>query len=129
MVAIRQLTCFALTVLLLHAADGQLELDGQIEEMATPVHVQLFDTESPFNTSTTSNSRGHFRFRALRPGTYIVSAHIRGHGEARRTVVITQSLADRKGIVNVAVPLPPPTSSVERARRRSTVSVSQLSIP
>jgi Tfp pilus assembly protein PilF len=129
MPARRQLWLFALTPLLLHGAAGQLELNGQIEEVKTPVHVQLYGAELPFSAFTTSNSHGKFRFRGLQQGTYIVSAFIRRHGEARRTVVVTPSLADLKGIVRVTIPLPPPTSSVERARRRSMVSVSQLSIP
>ena len=127
--AIRQLLLFHISVLLLHAGDGKLELNGQIEEVTTSVHVRLYGTESPFTSSTTSNSHGHFRFRDLQPGTYIVSAFIRRHGEARQTVVVTPSLADQKGIVRISIPMPPPTSSVERARRRSMVSVGQLSIP
>jgi Flp pilus assembly protein TadD len=112
-----------------HAAVGQFEINGQIEEVTAEVHIRLYGVETPFNAFTTSNSHGHFRFRGLAPGTYIVSAFVRRHGEARRTVVVTSSLADPKGVVHVAIPLPPPTSSIERAQRRSTVSVSQLSIP
>lgn len=118
-----------LTALLLPAAAGQLELDGQIEEVSTPVHIRLYGTDSPFMASTTSNQHGYFRFRGLRPGAYIVSAFIRRHGEARRTAVVTRSFADSKGIVRITIPLPPPTSSVDRARRRSTVSITELSIP
>ncbi len=115
--------------MVLHAATGQLELDGQIEDTAAPVHVRIYGTDSPFEAFTTSNSHGHFRFRALQPGTYIVSAFIRHHGEARRTAVITSSFADSKGIVRITIPFPPPVSSVDRGRRRSTVSVTELSIP
>jgi Flp pilus assembly protein TadD len=118
-----------LCVGLLHAGTGKLELNGQIEEVSTAVHVRLYGAESPFSAFTTSNSHGKFRFKGLEPGTYVVSAFVRRHGEARRTVVVTPSLADDKGVVRVSVPLPPPVSSVDRARRRSTVSVSQLSIP
>ncbi len=132
MVAIRSfgLVLFAIW---LQAADRQLQLNGQIEDVTTPVHVRVYGTESPFNAETTSNTHGHFRFRNLKPGTYIVSAFVRRRGEARRTVVVTPSLADAKGVVRVSIPLPPRnpavTSSLERARRRSTVSVTQLSIP
>ena len=115
--------------MVLHAAAGQLELDGQIEDVSTPVHVRLYGTDSPFTASTTSNKHGYFRFRGLQPGAYVVSAFIRRHGEARRTAVVTGSLADSKGIVRVTIPLPPPASSVDRARRRSTVSIAELSIP
>jgi Tfp pilus assembly protein PilF len=130
--AMRQLWLFPLTALWLHAAQGQFELKGQIEEVSVPVHIRLYGTESPFTAFTTSNSHGQFHFRSLQPGTYIVSAFVRRHGEARQTVVVTPSLADSKGIVHVSIPLPPAstsTTSLERARRRSTVSVSQLSIP
>ncbi len=87
--------------------------------------------ESPFTAVTTSNSQRHFRFRALQPGTYTVSAFIRRHGEARQTVVVTPSLADPKGVIRVSIPQPPVTASspLERARRRSLVSIDQLSIP
>jgi Flp pilus assembly protein TadD len=129
MPARRLILSIPLSALLLHAAAGRLELDGQIEDVSTPVHVRLYGTDSPFTASATSNSHGHFRFRGLQPGAYIVSAFIRRHGEARRTAVVTGSFADPKGIVRITIPLPPPTSSVDRARRRSTVSLTQLSIP
>ena len=129
MPAIRQLWLLVFAALWLQGAAGQLELNGQLEEVTTPAHVRLYGTESPFRASTTSNSHGQFRFRALDPGTYTVIAFVRRHGEVRLTVVVTPSLADAKGVVHVTVPLPPPVSSVERARRRSMVSVSQLAIP
>jgi Tfp pilus assembly protein PilF len=129
MPAIRQLCLFSLSAMVLHAASGQMELDGQIQDVTAPVHVRLYGAESPFTASATSNSHGGFRFRGLQPGTYIVSAFIRHHGEARQTAVLTPSFADPKGIVRVTIPLPPQTSSVDRARRRSTVSVAELSIP
>jgi tetratricopeptide (TPR) repeat protein len=117
------------TAAIVQAATGKLELNGQFEEATTPLHVRLYGTDAPFNAFTDSNTHGRFRFRGLQPGTYVVSAYVRRHGEARRTVVVTPSLADEKGIVRVTIPLPPAVSSLERARRRSTVSVSQLSIP
>lgn len=129
MPAIRQPWLIPLAAMVLHAATDQLELDGQIEDVTTPVHVSLYGAESPFTAFATSNSHGFFRFRGLQPGTYIVSAYIHRRGEARRTAVVTGSLADAKGIVRITIPLPPPTSTVDRARRRSTVSVAQLSIP
>lgn len=132
MPALRQLPAVMLAALVLQAADGQFELNGQIEDVTAPVHIRLYGTDAPFTAFAMSNSRGHFRFRDLKPGTYIVSAFIRRHGEARLTVVVTPSLADAKGVVKVSIPLPPvspATSTLERARRRSTVSVGQLSIP
>ncbi|HEY3839968.1 MAG TPA: tetratricopeptide repeat protein [Bryobacteraceae bacterium] len=129
MTARRQLWLLPLTAILLDAAEGRFELNGQIEEIRMPVHVQLYGVESPFSALTTSNSHGQFHFRALPAGTYVVSAFVRRHGEARRTVVVTPSLADAKGVIHVAIPLPPVVSSVDRAKRRSMVSVGQLSIP
>lgn len=126
---IRQLWLLPLAAMALQAAGGQLELDGQIEDVTTPVPVHLYGTESPFNASATTNSHGYFRFRGLQPGTYVVSAFIRRHGEARRTAVVTGSFADARGIVRISIPLPPPTTSVDRAHRRSMVSLSELSIP
>jgi Tfp pilus assembly protein PilF len=129
MPAIRQLWLLALVAMTIHAAPDKLELDGQIEDVTSAVRVRLYGTDSPFTASATSNSHGLFRFRGIQPGTYIVSAFVRRHGEARRTVVVTGSFADAKGIVRVTIPLPPPTSPTDRARRRSTVSLSELSIP
>jgi Tfp pilus assembly protein PilF len=129
MLALRQLWLLPLAAILLHAAEGRFELNGQIEEIRTTVRVQLYGVESPFNAFTTSNSHGQFRFRSLQPGTYVVSAFVRRHGEARRTVVVTPSLAGPKGVIHVSIPLPPGVSPVERAKRRSMVSVGQLSIP
>ena len=128
-VCVRPVCVLALGVVCLYGSTAQLELDGQIEEITTASHVRLYGADSPFSAYTTSGTHGQFRFRHLQAGTYILSAFIRGHGEARLTVVVTPSLADSKGVVKVTVPLPPPTSSADRARRRASVSVSQLSIP
>ena len=125
----RHLWLLSLAAMYLHAATSRLELDGQIEDVTTPVHIRLYGTDSPFTAFATSNSHGSFRFRGLQPGTYIVSAFIRRHGEARRTAVVTNSFADAKGIVRITIPLPPQNSSADRARRRSMVSVGELSIP
>ena len=129
MSAVRQLWSVWLLPAALHAASARFELDGHVEDVDVPVHVSLYGTDSPFETSTVSNSKGQFRFHNLQPGTYTVSAFIRRHGEARRTVVVTASFADAKGIVRITIPLPPETSSRDRARRRSMVSVGELSIP
>lgn len=118
----------ALSVAILHGASATFEVNGQIEEVKIPVRVRLYGAETPYNAETTSNTHGRFRFRGLQPGTYVISAFVRRHGEARRTVVVTPSLADEKHVVRISIPLPPPTSAVDRARRRSTVSVTQLSI-
>jgi len=126
---VRAIVVLALFLGTLHAASATFELKGQVEEVSTPVRVRLYGAETPYNAFTISNNHGSFKFRGLEPGTYVVIAFVRRHGEARRTVVVTPSLADEKRVVHVSIPLPPPTSAVDRAKRRSTVSVTQLAIP
>lgn len=131
MPVLRNLGLVVCSALLLRAATARYELSGQIEELDRAVHVGLYDAESPFNASTTSNAHGQFHFRNLRPGSYSVSIFLRGRGEVRRTVVISPAFADEKAVVYLSIPLPPPTTTTnpDRARRRNTVSLTQLSIP
>jgi Tfp pilus assembly protein PilF len=114
--------CFAAT------APAAFDLRGRFEDVTAPLQVRISGAETPFSATTTSDTHGRFHFRALNPGTYIISAHVRGHGEATRTVVITPTLADAKHTVTIAIPLPPPVDPSDRARHRSMVSVAQLSV-
>jgi len=89
--------------------------------------VTLNGVESPFVASTLSDVDGHFRFRALAPGSYTIDAFAPGLGEIRRTVVVTASMADSKGVVVVEIPRPSFDPAV--AKSESTVSKRQLAVP
>src|SRR5258708_31654244 len=83
-----------------------LELRGRVtgSGRARMMRVTLFGIETPFTASTFTDPGGEFRFHSLPSGTYTLSVLRRSLGEIRRTVVITSSLADRKGAVRITVP-------------------------
>jgi tetratricopeptide (TPR) repeat protein len=105
------------------------ELNGRIipESHAS---VALFGATTPFHTDTLADSRGHFRIRGLEAGEYTVAVFIPGRGEARRTVEIGPSTADRKGRVGITINVEDSRAlSPEALRGTETVSTRELAIP
>jgi Tfp pilus assembly protein PilF len=111
------------------AEHPKLELRGRVTGVGRlrMIRVTLFGVESVFAASTITDPGGEFHFRDLPPGNYSLAVLRRNLGEIRRTVVISASLADRKGAVHVIVPY----SATEAAADKSAAVVSkqQLSVP
>jgi Tfp pilus assembly protein PilF len=107
----------------------RLELRGRVTGVGRlrMIRVTLFGVESAFAASTITDPGGEFHFHDLPPGNYSLAVLRRNLGEIRRTVVISASLADRKGAVHVIVPY----SATEAAADKSAAVVSkqQLSVP
>jgi Tfp pilus assembly protein PilF len=111
------------------AASGQLyELSGRIVPRSG-ASVSLFGTATPFAASTLADVTGHFHFKRLKPGLYSVAVFIRRRGEARRTVEVGASGADRKGRVLVTLQFRDADFVPAVSSNRYKVWVSQLSIP
>lgn len=126
----RSLWWIAFATAMLVWAQATLELQGRVEEVPARASVTLFGTSSPYSASTTTDSKGRFRFRNLAAGSYTLSVFVPGRGEVRRTVVVSKSLADPKGIVRTQIDFKPDSSSETRAlEQQSSVSVRRLSIP
>ncbi len=112
------------------AAERTIELRGTIEPPRAGAYVSIQGALTPFSDKVLADSKGRFRFRNLVPGPYTVNVFLPGYGEVRRTVEVTESLADSRGRVEVAIPFtPPPASVAQTLEDRGTVSVRQLSIP
>jgi Tfp pilus assembly protein PilF len=133
-------TCFTLSLCailgaaLATGADNQterskLELRGRVTGVGRlrMIRVTLFGVESAFAASTITDPGGEFHFHDLPAGNYSLAVLRRNLGEIRRTVVISASLADRKGAVHIIVPY----SATEAAADKSAAVVSkqQLSVP
>jgi Tfp pilus assembly protein PilF len=89
------------------------------------VRVTLFAIDEPY-TATTETDLGEFRFRALAPGNYTVSVLKNSLGATRRTVVVSPSLADDKGVVRVTIAY----QAAEAAGvSGGTISKNSLSVP
>lgn len=57
-------------------------------------------TDSRGNTwTTTTDARGHFGFRMLRPGRYLVEGHKRGVGSDRDAVRVTSGTTTRVRLI------------------------------
>src|SRR5579871_1759583 len=109
--AFRFLAAVLAGALLAPAADtGVLDLRGKILDENRRVRtfrVSLFSVETAFSTWTLTDPGGEFRFRKLNPGNYTLSIARRGLGEIHRTIVVTASLADKKGVVRIRLPFSP----------------------
>lgn len=110
--------------------DVKLELRGRVTARSHRVRmmtVTLSSVDSPFTVSTFTDPGGEFRFHSLPAGTYTVSVLRRSLGAVRRTVVVSPTLADRKGTVRVVIPYSAPEAAVEGSG--VTVSKQKLSVP
>ena len=110
-------------------AGPSFELTGRIGPAATAT-VSIYDVTAPFSAVAASDGSGKFRFGRLRQGTYAVTVHIRGRGEARRTVEVGPGTADARGRVIVDLGLKDADFVVDSIeRRRHAVSARELAIP
>ena len=108
--------------------ESKLDLRGRITGTGRSrmMRVTLFGVDSPFTASTLTDPGGEFHFHSLPAGTYTLSILRRSIGEIRRTVVVTASLADRKGAVRVTIPYT--ASEAVAAKTGGLISKKQLAI-
>jgi hypothetical protein len=86
------------------SAKERLDNAPQSRVPRSSASVSLFGTSTPFATSTLADVTGHFHFKKLKPGLYSLAILIRRR-EARRTVEVGPSSADRKRRVSLTVEL------------------------
>jgi tetratricopeptide (TPR) repeat protein len=91
--------------------------------------VALFGATTPFATDTLADVTGHFRFKKLPPGLYTVAIFIRGRGEARRTVEVSPSLADRRHRVRLTLELHDADFTPAASWKLNIISAKELAIP
>ncbi len=112
------------------ATDGKLDLRGKIVDgarRARPMRITVYGIASAYTETTLTDIGGEFRFHKLSPGPYSISMMRRGLGEVRRTVEVTASLADKKGVVRVTLPFS--TAEAAASGNDALVSRNQLAIP
>ncbi len=93
-------------------------------QQATPV-VFLQGSTTPFTTKTLADPSGQFSFKKLLRGTYTLIVAVPRAGEQKQTVVVSASLADSKGRVEVTVVFEPKPSQEDAHE----ISTTQLAIP
>jgi Tfp pilus assembly protein PilF len=109
------------------AAPVHLELIGQVTGTGRAgMQVTLYAIEEPYASTTFTEAGGEFRFHAVPAGMYTLSAMKRSIGAVRRTVEVTPSLADTKGVVRVEIRYDPTEAAGVGG---GTVSKNQLSVP
>jgi Flp pilus assembly protein TadD len=109
------------------ASTGGIELRGRLDGEARSrwLQVTIFGVESPYKDSAPVSPGGEFRFRSLSPGDYTIA--VVGEGwEIRRTVVVSEALADRDRIIRSTIPI---TLSGASGNGNGIVSVQELMIP
>ena len=89
----------------------------------------LYGAASPFSASTWIDLNGHFKFRKIQPGTYMLVVSIRTRGEARQTVEVGPGTADRHHHISLALHLRDADFVRAPDLRRYTVSVKEATIP
>ena len=127
-----------LAVSAVFAATPVYEISGRL---VTPEHPKrpfrartmgsatLSGAASPFSVSTWIDLSGHFKFKRLQPGTYMLVVSIRTRGEARQTVEVGPGTSDRHHRVWLALHLRNADFVRAPDLRRFTVSVKEATIP
>jgi Flp pilus assembly protein TadD len=100
--------------------------DGKPLRHAYP-HVRLSGTTFPYNDETMAGNDGRFRFRTLRPASYVLTIDVPGQGEMRRTIVISPSLADSRGRIEETFEFESRVGS--ESEQAGSISLRQLRIP
>jgi tetratricopeptide (TPR) repeat protein len=109
------------------ASPDRLDLIGEVTGAGRSVlRVTLFAVDRPYTASTETDFLGEFRFHALAPGNYTVSVLKNSLGATRRTVVVSPSLADEKGVVRVTIDYNPAEAAGVSG---GVISKNSLSIP
>jgi tetratricopeptide (TPR) repeat protein len=109
------------------AAAPVYELNGTILPRGRAT-VSLYGTNSPYVASTFVFPGSTFHFKKLAPGAYTLSVFMRRHGEARQTIEIGPSTADRRGRVSLHLQLKDSDFVLASALRGHTVSAKELAI-
>ena len=123
----RSLTVTVVCCGALLGSDLRFDLEGAVTgaKDAGRLRVQLFSIETPF-TATAQLKNGEFRFRSLAPGDYTLAVVRDGLGEVRRTVVVSPSLADARGVVATEIAFSEGDAAF--SKRHAMVSVSRLGV-
>jgi tetratricopeptide (TPR) repeat protein len=111
------------------AAEGNLELRGQVRPPFRRALVVVQATGSTLRKESRTDLEGKFKFKKLPPGNYTIQVFHRRWGEMRQSVEVRQSLADDKGRVETTVVFS--RSEAERLRRlrqRQMVTFDEISI-
>jgi tetratricopeptide (TPR) repeat protein len=110
------------------AAGPLYELSGRLVPRSG-AYVSLFGATTPFTTSTLADVTGHFRFKNLEPGLYSVAVFMRRRGEARRTVEVGPSVADRKHHIKLTLQFQDADFVPAVSWHRNIVSATELAVP
>jgi tetratricopeptide (TPR) repeat protein len=96
----------------------------------TRASVWLHGATAPFEDSTLADDDGHFRFRNLEAGAYILGVSVPGRGEIRRTIEVGPSQARAGNRIELTVELRDGEfESRDSLRRSASVSAQDLAIP
>lgn len=123
------MTCLLVLSWLAAGGEPLYELRGRVlpEARAT---LALQGVNHPYAKSALSDSKGRFRFRNLKPGSYSLLAGIPGRGESRLTVQVGKGVASSDGRVEVAIEVKNSGATARAAlERRAQVSAGELSVP
>lgn len=110
-------------------AEQHFEIVGELIPHPSSATVVLAGVDQPYQDQKVVRD-GRFRFRGLAAGTYTILAAHPEWGETRRTLAVSESVADERGRVQTIIPVRRSSREHSRAlEERSTVSVRELEIP
>ncbi|MGA2134961.1 MAG: tetratricopeptide repeat protein [Bryobacteraceae bacterium] len=121
-----------LLLVLIQGARGdpaRYELRGRLLP-GTRASVWLHGATAPFEASTLADDDGHFRFRDVESGAYVLGVFVLGRGEIRRTIEVGPSQARGGNRIELAVELRDAAFDARDSfERGAMVSAKELSIP
>lgn len=100
------------------------ELRGTVPAAGAGAAVSLADATSSYTATAQTGTAGSFRFRQVPGGTYAITVELPDRRLLRQTVIVSPSLADASGVIQVGLTAPP-----QPRRRAGTISLRQLAVP
>ncbi|HTQ53617.1 MAG TPA: tetratricopeptide repeat protein [Bryobacteraceae bacterium] len=111
------------------AAAPRYEVRGRLVP-GTRATVWLHGATAPFEANTLADDDGHFRFRDIEAGAYVLGAFVPGRGEMRRTIEVGPGEARAGNRIELVVELHDGEfESRDSLRRSAMVSAKELAIP
>lgn len=109
-------------------ASPKLELRGKVTgNVSGFLRIGLYGVSDSYQQNTLIMPGQEFRFRSLAAGSYTLVVAKRNLGYVRRTVVVSPSLADQKGVVRFNLAYVPAEAALEG--RGAAVSKGELAVP
>ena len=110
------------------AADRLYHLKGALNPPVRAV-ITLDGYSTTFHGDQVTDNGGHFEFKTLRAGTYMLIVAVPNRGELRRTLEVGPGSTDKHGVLVLHLTIDEAKLERQAAAQQGTVSLKALAIP